>query len=136
MTELSIGEVARRAGVRPSALRYYEQAGILPAAKRVNGRRHYSEELVKMIEVARFAQSVGFSLAEVKQLFAGFEGRSELCAQWRPLALAKLKELDAVIEKARRMKGAIESGLSCGCIRVQDCLPRQRAGAPRAKGGR
>ncbi len=125
MAGLTIGEVARRAGVRPSALRYYEGAGILPAAERVNGRRQYSEDLVKMIEVARFAQSVGFSLGEIKRLFAGFEGKRDLGAQWRPLARAKLKELDEVIEKARRMKGAIESGLSCGCIRLQDCLPKR-----------
>jgi MerR family redox-sensitive transcriptional activator SoxR len=123
MAGLTIGEVARRAGVRPSALRYYEEAGVLPAAERVNGRRQYSEDLVKMVEVARFAQSVGFTLAEIKRLFAGFGGKRDLGAQWRPLAIAKLRELDDVIEKARRMKGAIESGLSCGCIRVQDCLP-------------
>ena len=136
MAGLTIGEVARRAGVRTSALRYYEEAGVLPAAERVNGRRHYSEDLVQLIEVARFAQSVGFTLAEVKRLFAGFEGRRDLRAQWRPLALAKLKELDAVIAKARRRKGAIESGLSCGCIRVKDCLPKRQARAAPPKGAR
>ncbi|MFZ3323091.1 MAG: MerR family transcriptional regulator [Usitatibacter sp.] len=123
MADLSIGEVARRAGMRTSALRYYEDAGILPRAARINGRRRYSEELVSLIEVARFAQSVGFSLAEIKRLFSGMRGRKDLRAQWRPLAQAKLEELDRVIERARRMKKAIESGLRCGCIRVEDCLP-------------
>jgi MerR family redox-sensitive transcriptional activator SoxR len=123
MSELTIGEVARLAGMRPSALRYYEEAGILPPASRVNGQRRYGEELVDMIRVARFAQSVGFTLSEIKALFNGFKGRSALGKQWRPLAEAKLAEIDAVIAKAQQMKAAIESGLRCGCIRVEDCLP-------------
>jgi DNA-binding transcriptional MerR regulator len=73
--------------------------------------------------VARFAQSVGFTLSEIKALFNGFKGRSGLGKQWRPLAEAKLKEIDAAIAKAQQMKAAIESGLRCGCIRVEDCLP-------------
>jgi MerR family transcriptional regulator, redox-sensitive transcriptional activator SoxR len=126
MGEFTIGEVARQAGVRASALRYYEEAGILPPAPRVNGQRRYSEELVDLIHVARFAQSVGFSLAEIRELFSGFEGRKKLGAQWRPLARAKLKELDAIIAKAQQMKAAIEYGLGCGCIRIQDCLPPRK----------
>jgi MerR family redox-sensitive transcriptional activator SoxR len=123
MNELTIGEVARRTGVRTSTLRYYEEAGILPRAKRVNGQRRYGGELVDLVQVARFAQSVGFSLAQIRALFSGIERGAKLRSQWRPLARAKLAELDAVIDKARRMKAAIELGLSCGCIRVEDCLP-------------
>jgi len=123
MADMSIGEVARRAGMRTSALRYYEDAGILPPAARTNGRRRYSEDLVRLIEVARFARSVGFSLSEIKRLFSGMQGRKDLRAQWRPLAHAKLEELDRVIARAQRMKNAIQSGLQCGCIRVEDCLP-------------
>ena len=122
MTDLTIGEVARRAGVRTSALRYYEEAGIIPAVRRVNGRRLYDDDLVNLIEVARFARSVGFSVAEIRQLFSGVQGRKELRAQWRKVARAKLAELDGVIERAHRMKRAIEAGLECGCIRVEDCL--------------
>lgn len=123
MSELSIGEVAERAGVRPSTLRFYEQAGVLPAPHRVNGQRRYSVDLVDAIQVARFAQSVGFTLAEIRQLFCGFQGRTNLGKKWRPLAEAKVKELDATIAAARRMKRAISKGLRCGCIRVEDCRP-------------
>jgi MerR family transcriptional regulator, redox-sensitive transcriptional activator SoxR len=136
MADLTIGEVARRAGVRTSALRYYEEAGILPRAGRVNGQRRYSEDLVNLVEVARFARSVGFSLSEIKRLFSGMQGRKDLRAQWRPLAHAKLGELDLVIARALRMKSAIESGLECGCIRVEDCLPgtgKSASKSPRRK---
>lgn len=133
MTDLTIGEVARRAGVRTSALRYYEEAGILPPAPRINGRRHYNEDLVSLIEVAKFAQSVGFTLAEIRQLFSGMEGRKDLRIHWRPLARAKLEELDRVIARALQMKRAIETGLECGCIRVEDCLPRSGKGPSRSR---
>jgi MerR family redox-sensitive transcriptional activator SoxR len=126
--ELSIGEAARRAGVRTSALRYYEDEGIVPPARRINGRRYYREELVQLIEVARFAQSVGFSLAEIKELFQGMGGTKDLRAHWRPLALAKLRELDGIIDRAKKMKGAIEHGLQCGCIRLEECGPELPTG--------
>jgi MerR family redox-sensitive transcriptional activator SoxR len=117
---MGIGEVARRMGVRPSALRYYEQAGILPPAPKVNGQRRYDAALVRRLEAARFAQSVGFSLAEIRTLLAG-PGRRGLSAQWRELAASKVAELDRTIAAARRMKRAIEAGLRCGCLRVEDC---------------
>ncbi len=123
MNDLTIGEVARRTGVAPSALRFYEESGVLPPPRRVNGQRRYGEGLVDLIKVARFAQSVGFSLAEIRGLLAGFVRGSKLRAQWQPLARAKIRELDAVIEKAAQMKAAIEYGLGCGCIRIEDCLP-------------
>jgi MerR family redox-sensitive transcriptional activator SoxR len=134
MDELTIGQAARRAGLRTSALRYYDDAGILPPARRVNGQRRYSEELLDLVRVARFAQSVGFSLSEVRALLSGLEGRSLLRAHWRPMALAKLKQLDAVIAKARHMKRAIQYGLDCGCIRIQDCLPSAAKVSRRASG--
>ena len=136
MPGITIGEAARKAGVRPSALRYYEDAGILPRPRRSNGRRVYSEELVDLILVARFAQSVGFTLREVRALFSGLTGRVELGSKWKPLARAKLEELDAIISKAKRMKAAIELGLGCGCIRIEDCLPVRRGDAPRSRSTR
>lgn len=126
MAELTIGQVARRLGMRASALRYYEDEGILPRPRRVNGQRRYSEDLVDLIRVAKFAQSVGFSLSEVRKLSRGLTGRPAVQRQWRPLAMAKVKELDEVIAKAKQMKSAIESGLRCGCIRVEDCVPKKR----------
>jgi MerR family redox-sensitive transcriptional activator SoxR len=133
MADITIGEAAKRVGLAASALRFYEQAGVLPPARRINGRRVYDEGLLDLIEVARFAQGVGFSLAEVRALFHGNPGKRRLGSQWKPLARAKLKELDAIISRARQMKGAIELGLECGCIRVEDCLPAKRGGAQRSR---
>ncbi|HEX2211710.1 MAG TPA: MerR family transcriptional regulator, partial [Longimicrobium sp.] len=66
MEELSIGEVARRTGVAASALRYWEDAGLLPAPRRVGGRRRYDADAVRRVEVLRSAQQAGFTLAEIR----------------------------------------------------------------------
>ena len=119
---MTIGEVAAKTGLRTSALRYYEEAGVLPAPKRVNGRRVYGEESVRVVEVLRFAQRAGFTLDEIRTLFHGFGADTPLNERWDALAKAKVAELDALIERATRMKRAILAGLGCGCVRVEDCV--------------
>lgn len=121
MKSLSIGELAHRTGLRTSALRYYEEQGVLSAAPRVNGRRSYDADMVRMVEVLRFARQAGFTLDEIKILFRGFDRGPTLSARWRSLATAKLAELDALVERAARMRRAIEIGLACGCARLEDC---------------
>jgi MerR family redox-sensitive transcriptional activator SoxR len=128
MERMTIGELASRSGLRPSALRFYEEIGVLPQAVRVNGRRQYSPEAIELVRVARFAQSVGFSLREIRELFGNSPPGTPLRKRWRPLAMAKLRQLDAVIERARQMKFAISYGLKCGCIRIEDCLPAGKPG--------
>ena len=122
MKGMSIGEVARRAGIRASALRYYEEAGILPPPSRVNGRRRYEPVVLRMLEVLRFAQSAGFTLDEIRTLFHGFGAETPLNERWEALARTKMRELDELIARALRMKGAIQAGLGCGCVRLEDCV--------------
>ena len=122
MEELSIGEVARRTGVRASALRYYEEVGLLPRPKRVNGRRKYGLETLRVVQVLLFAQQAGFTLEEIRTLFHGFGADTPLSERWEALARDKVRELDLLIARAERMKAAIRAGLSCGCVRVEDCV--------------
>ena len=134
MQLLSIGEVAWRTGLRTSALRYYEEQGLLPAATRINGRRRYDARMVRMIEVLGFAQQAGFTLNEIKILFRGFDRGATLSARWRSLAKTNLEELDALVANAARMRRAIEVGLRCGCVRLEDCtLPATARSAPLVK---
>lgn len=121
MKPLSIGEVAKRTGIRTSALRYYEEAGILPTAARVGGRRRYDADIVHRIDVLRFAQQAGFTLEEIRTLFHGFGAETPLSTRWQSLARKKLDELDLLAERIRRMKQALQLALKCGCIRIEDC---------------
>jgi len=132
MEELAIGEVARRAGIRPSALRYYESIGLMPAARRVAGRRRYDERTVQLLKVVRLAQQAGFSVAEIQTLLHGFAPDTPPAARWQPLARTKLRELDAQIERIQQMKIVLEKGLMCGCLRLEDCAIALEAEAARA----
>ncbi|HET9221136.1 MAG TPA: MerR family transcriptional regulator [Roseiflexaceae bacterium] len=129
MEELAIGEVARRAGIRPSALRYYESIGLLPAPRRVNGRRRYDQSTVQMLRVVQLAQQAGFTVAEIQTLLHGFAPDTPPAARWQPLAQHKIAELDALIERAQRMKQILETGLNCGCLRLEDCAVALDAGS-------
>lgn len=142
MDGMTIGEVARRAGVKTSALRYYEEVGILPPPRRVNGRRRYDPVAVRMLDVLRFAQRAGFTLEEIRTLFHGFGAETPLSERWEALARAKLRELDELIERAARMRRAIETGLGCGCVRLEDCVvgvpcdPAEAAGPATERSGK
>ena len=121
MEDLAIGEVARRAGIRPSALRYYESIQLLPPPRRVGGRRRYDETTVGMLKIIQLAQSAGFSVAEIATLLHGFAPETPPAARWQPLARKKLRELDELIARAEHMKRILASGLNCGCLRFEDC---------------
>ena len=121
MTVLSIGEVARRTGLRASALRYYEQCGLLPAPDRVKGRRIYDTQIIRRIEGLRFAQEAGFTLKEIKILFRGSGVKSPLSARWHSMARQKLLELDVLAARVIRMRQTLELGLQCGCVCIEDC---------------
>ena len=113
---LTIGEVAQRAGVRTSALRYYDEVGVLPPAERVSGQRRYGEGVLARLAVIRLAQELGFSVAEIRSLVAGFDNVGVDSDRWRELATRKLTEVDALITRAEHMKQLLEESVHCVCL--------------------
>ena len=107
---LPIGELARRAGTAPSALRYYERIGLLPAPARAGGKRHYPPSSAERVALVRLYQDAGFTLKEIHQLLAA-GGRTR--ASWAPLAERKIAELDARIAEAQRAKDLLTHALGC-----------------------
>jgi MerR family redox-sensitive transcriptional activator SoxR len=91
--DLTIGQAARRAGIRPSALRYYEGVGLLPAPRRVNGRRRYDADILRILAVIRLAKHAGFTVAETRTLLHGFSATTPPSERWRRLARRKLAEM-------------------------------------------
>ncbi len=128
MATLLIGEVARRAGLRPSTLRYYESIGLLPEPLRVNGRRHYDPGILARLAVIRFARQAGFRIGEIQELFAGSAMEIPSLARWRALARHKLAELDAQIEQAQQRKRRLEVRLLCDCTRLEECARASATG--------
>ena len=121
MRELSIGMVARAAGMSASALRYYEKAGLLPAPPRRSRQRRYDESVFGRIELIRLARDAGFTIRETRTLLSGFAAGTPPAARWRALAARKLPELERAIERAQRMKLLLESSFQCGCPELADC---------------
>ena len=119
---LRIGEVARAAGIRTSAIRYYERIGLLPAAQREGGRRGYDDRVLLRLTVIRFARDNGFTLREIRLLFSG----RPYSARLRQLATGKVAELEAGIEKARAMQAMLRSALRCRCLTAEECGRRLR----------
>jgi MerR family transcriptional regulator, redox-sensitive transcriptional activator SoxR len=123
---MTIGEVARKAGIRPSSLRYYESVGILPKPERVNGRRHYDGEVLRgvldRLAVVSIAQQAGFTVAEIRTLLHGFSDDAPPSERWRIMAREKLTEVEALIHRVKGMKRVLERGLGCECLRIEDCV--------------
>jgi len=121
MSELTIGDVAKRAGVNTSTVRYYERIGLLPKSKRVNKHRRFDPTILEWLVLINFAQQAGFTLAEINVLLHGFEADTPPAERWQTLAQEKLPEIDALIERAQSMKRLLEHGLRCDCLRLEDC---------------
>ena len=119
--ELTIGEVARRAGVATSLIRYYERIGLLPEPQRSAGQRRYDTEILGTLGFIGVAQSAGFKLREIKQLVAGVDGPDGMAVQMRSLSSRKLDEVEALLERTRAMKGWLEVATQCGCATPAEC---------------
>lgn len=120
METMSIGAVARGAGVQPSTLRYYERIGLLPAPRRVGGQRRYDPAVLRQLAVIAAAQAAGFTLAEIKTLLTETPD-VPLSARWQTLAARKRDELDARIARAEAMKDVLAEGARCRCRTLDDC---------------
>ena len=115
---LTIGDLARRAGVATSALRYWEELGLLPAPARISGQRRYAESAVGVVGVILLLQDAGFTLAEQKALAAS---RGVAPDNWRQLAARKLAALDDQIAQAQAAREAIEHALHCPHEDILEC---------------
>jgi DNA-binding transcriptional MerR regulator len=107
---LTIGELAKRTGVATSALRYYEELGLIPAPVRVSGQRRYPESAVGLVGTILLLRDVGFSLGEAKTVLAS---RTPAAESWRTLTQRKLAHLDEQIAKAQTAKEALTHALHC-----------------------
>ncbi|XID94591.1 MerR family transcriptional regulator [Paenibacillaceae bacterium WGS1546] len=119
---LSIGEVAEKSGTTTSALRYYEQIGLLQPPQRVNGKRMYEEEILGRIDTIKLAQSAGFQIQEIKQLLDGFDSQVAPSERWRRMALKKQDELEAKIQQMTRMKTILANSVNCDCLSWEECF--------------
>jgi MerR family transcriptional regulator, redox-sensitive transcriptional activator SoxR len=114
---LTIGEVAARAGVNASHIRYYETVGVLPAPERVSGRRLYREDVLRRLSIIDAAQRAGLSLEEIRALTGAPHAGDTI----RELAERKLPDVEALIARAEAVKQWLELARGCDCETVDVC---------------
>jgi MerR family transcriptional regulator, redox-sensitive transcriptional activator SoxR len=123
MEDITISEVARQVGIRASAIRYYESVGLLPAPRRISGRRRYDASVLQRLAIIQLAQQAGFTVSEMRTLFTGFAADTPASERWHALAQAKLAEVDALIRHAQGMKRLLEESLlQCRCLTLEECV--------------
>ena len=118
---LTISEVASQVGLRASAIRYYEQIGILPPAQRVSGQRRYDVTALHRLVLIQRARQTGFTLTEIRQLFFGFRAGTPPSVRWRKLKKRKIVELDAMLEHIQSMRALLEQQGKCRCTALEEC---------------
>lgn len=126
--QMRIGEVADRAGVRVSLLRYYEEIGLLAPAERVSGQRRYDETVLRRLAVIDVAQRSGLTLAEIRELVE--HGNDPMSERLRELAERRLPEIDALIERAGRVRTWLERATACDCQTIDACALFDDAALP------
>ena len=130
---LTIGEVAHRAGMAHSALRYYERSGLISAVRSPGGQRRYSRTVLRRLAFVRAAQNVGLSLAEIRAALSTLPAeRTPTKTDWERLSKTWRARLDEQIDGLIALRDGLTSCIGCGCLSLRRCAlsnPGDVAGA-------
>jgi len=122
MDDLSIGEVAERSGVTPSALRFYEAEGLISSERTAGNQRRFHRDVLRRVAFIRVAQRVGLSLEEVHEALATLpERRTPTAADWAKLAHDWRPRLDEQIAVLQRLRDDLTGCIGCGCLSFKVC---------------
>lgn len=133
---MTIGEVARRAGVAASALRYYEERGLIAAERAGSGHRRYARPVLRRIAFITFAQRIGLSLEEIGEELARLPGdRIPTREDWAALSGRWTARVEERIAELERLRAGLEECIGCGCLSLDRCAlanpdDRARAAGP------
>ncbi|GAB3710186.1 redox-sensitive transcriptional activator SoxR [Mariniluteicoccus flavus] len=130
--QLTIGETARRAGIAPSALRFYEAHGLLEATRTAGNQRRYPRSTLRRIAFIRSAQRVGLRLEEIRESLETLPaGRTPTTADWSRLAETWKPRVDAEIRRLQALRDSLDQCIGCGCLSLEKCAlsnPSDRLG--------
>jgi MerR family redox-sensitive transcriptional activator SoxR len=129
---LTIGELAARSGVAPSALRYYERLGLIRAGRSGGNQRRYDRSELRRVAFIRIAAQVGIPLEEIKAALDGLpDARTPTRADWARLSARWRRRLDERIRLLEGLRDDLTSCIGCGCLSLRHCAlanPRDVAG--------
>lgn len=137
---LTISQLARRFGMKASAIRYYEARGVLPQPTRENGQRRYGPDAVRRMEVLEIAKRAGLSLDDARVLLQSAEAGAPAFEALRELAARKLPEIQALIARAQTMHDRLLTATHCSCTTLDACglfdAAEPRRSGPRSRSSR
>ena len=120
--ELTVGEVAARAGVAVSTLHFYESKGLIHSWRNAGNQRRYPREVLRRVAIIKVAQRTGIPLAEIRDALSSLpEGRTPTAADWRKLSARWQADLDERIERLTRLRDHMDSCIGCGCLSLKVC---------------
>lgn len=122
MDDLSIGTLSSRTGVAPSALRFYEDQGLITATRSAGGQRRYPRETIRRVSFVKVAQQVGLSLEEIGAALSSLpEGRTPTRRDWERLSRSWRPLLDYRIAMLERLRDRLDGCIGCGCLSLATC---------------
>src|SRR3954452_24906307 len=122
MTELTIGELSERSRVAPSAIRYYEECGLVSSRRTTGNQRRYERSTLRRPAFVRTAQRVGLTLEEIEAALASLpRNRTPTKADWTRLSRGWRPRLDAQIAQLERLRDALDSCIGCGYLSLRRC---------------
>ncbi len=122
METLTIGEVAARTGVATSALRFYEDEGLLHPQRTAAGHRRYPRELLRRVSFTRVAQELGVTLNEIREALDRLpDGRTPTAEDWGRLSAEWRARLDEQIGVLTRLRDRLDGCIGCGCLSLERC---------------
>lgn len=134
---LTVGQLAERSGVAPSALRYYESLGLITSERTSGNQRRYPQSELRRVAFIRSAQRVGLTLEEIEEALATLPaGRTPTKADWSRLSRSWRPRIDEQIERLERLREKLDGCIGCGCLSLRTCAlqnPDDHA-APRGPG--
>jgi MerR family transcriptional regulator, redox-sensitive transcriptional activator SoxR len=120
--QLTVTEVARRSGFAASALRYYEDQGLIEATRSSGGRRRYERSVLRRLAFIRAASNIGLSLTEIRtELDQLPRGRTPTKSDWHRISRHWRGRLDEQIAALERLRDGFDSCIGCGCLSLKHC---------------
>jgi len=119
---LAIGAVSSRTGVAISAIRYYEDEGLIQATRAESGHRRFERSTIRRISFIRICQQLGYSLEEIRtHLEALPNGRTPTDDDWERLAAGFQADIDARMQRLANLRDTLDGCIGCGCLSLQRC---------------
>lgn len=132
---IPIGEMARRTGLAVSAIRYYEQRGLIAAQRSSGNQRRFRRADIRRLSFVLIAQRLGLALAEIETELARLpHDRAPTVLDWQTLARSLRREIDSRIGLLNRARGKLEDCIGCGCLSLQKCQLYNRGDSAGAAG--